>query len=107
MQTVEGVNVIADVSFVISHGGNMLEIYGTDASVFVTGGKMRLHTDDGVKEKSESSENLYKLQLEHFSRFVDGIEEAVSPGIAGLNNIQIISSAYESAKTGRIISINN
>ena len=68
-------------------------------------GKLKTYVDDNLQEKSESAGNLYKPQLEQFSRCLDGKEETIAPGMAGLKNIQVISAAYESARTGKIISI--
>jgi len=105
MQTKTGVHVIASTSFVIPHDGSMLEIYGSKGTVLITGGKVRIYIGDDVRELSGTSENLYTLQVEHFVRYINGKEDPVAPGMAGLKNIQIISAAYESARTGRIVSI--
>ncbi len=105
MQMESGAHAIVGSSFVVPHGGTMLEIYGTKGSVWVSGGKLKVCVDDNLQEKSESAGNLYKPQLEHFSRCLGGEEDTIAPGMAGLKNIQVISAAYESARTGRIISI--
>jgi len=105
MQTKTGVHVIASTSFVIPHDGSMLEIYGSKGTVLITGGKVRIYIGDDVRELSGTSENLYTPQVEHFVRYINGKEDPVAPGMAGLKNIQIISAAYESARTGRIVSI--
>jgi predicted dehydrogenase len=86
----------------------MLEIYGTRGSISVSDGKLRiklLYPPFEKLEHKKSAGNLYKPQLEHFSRCVDGKEETITPGIAGLRNIQIITAAYESARTGKAVSI--
>ena len=105
MQMNNGAHAMADVSFVVPYGGNMLEICGTKGSVFVSGGKIKTCINDSVKEEPMIGGNFYKMQVEHFSRFIAGEEEPIAPGIAGLKNIQIISAAYESVRTDRIISI--
>jgi predicted dehydrogenase len=105
MQTKTGVHVIASTSFVIPHGGSMLEIYGSKGTVLITGGKVKTYIGDDVREVSGASENLYTPQVEHFVRYINGKEDPVAPGVAGLRNIQIISAAYESARTGRTASI--
>ena len=105
METKSGVNIIADVSFAVPHGGNMLEIYGTSGSILVGGGKTKIYLNDGVREESRPGANLYKEQVEHFARYVAGGESPVVPGTAGLKNIQIISAAYESARTGSTVAI--
>ena len=108
MQMETGVHAIVDVSFAVPYSESMLEIYGTKGSVLVNGGqewKLKIHTSDRVHEESKLYENLYKPQVEHFRRCVDGEAEPLAPGIAGLKNIQIISASYESAKAGKIISL--
>ena len=108
MQTRSGAHVIVDTSFVVPHSGAMLEIYGTKGSVFVTGGpewKMKTYLNDSMREESSPYENLYKPQVEHFSNCIDGQEEPLAPGIVGLKNIQIISAAYQAARTGKTIPI--
>jgi predicted dehydrogenase len=105
MQMKSGAHAIVDTSFVVPHNESALEIYGTKGSVLVAGGKAKTYIHDSVREESEPSGNVFKARVEHFSRYIEGEEEPVAPGIAGLKNIQIISAAYESARTGKIISI--
>ena len=108
MQMKSGIHAIVDTSFVVPHSESMLEIYGTKGSVLVAddqGWKVRIHLSDSIREEFKPYGNLYTTQVEHFSRCIDGEEAPIAPGIAGLKNIQIISAAYESARTGRIISI--
>jgi len=105
MQTKGGVHVVVDTSFAVLHSESFLEIYGTKGSILVSGGKMKIYINDEVREESRSAGNLYTALAEHFGRCMDGEEEPIAPGIAGLKNIQIISSAYESAKTGGVVSI--
>ena len=105
MQMKSGAHAIVDASFAVPHSESALEIYGTKGSILVAGGKTKIYVDDSVREESTPSENLYTALVEHFSRCIDGEEEPIAPGIAGLKNIQIISAAYESVRTGRTISI--
>jgi len=105
MQTKDGAHTLASTSFVVSHAGNMLEVYGTKGSIFVGGGKTRIHIDDSVREISSSGGSFYREQVEHFARYMAGEETPITPGIAGLKNIQIISAAYESARTGSTVAI--
>jgi len=108
MQMKSGVHAIVDTSFAVPHSESMLEIYGTNGSVIVSSGgewKLKTYLGDSVQEKLKPHENLYKPQVEHFSRCIDGEAEPLAPGIAGLKNIQIISAAYESARTGQAVSV--
>ena len=103
IQMKNGAHAIADVSFVVPHGGNMLEIYGTKGSILVGGGKVKTYINGNVQEKPTTGGNFYKMQVEHFARYIAGEELPIAPGIAGLKNIQIISAAYESVRTDRTI----
>ena len=105
IQMRNGAHAIADVSFVVPHSGNMLEIYGTKGSILVGGGKIRTYINDSVQEEPMIGGNFYKMQVEHFARYIAGEEPPIVPGMAGLKNIQIISAAYESVRTNSIISI--
>ena len=105
MQMENGAHAIADVSFVAPHGGNMLEIYGTKGSVFVGGGKVKTYINGNVQEGPMIGGNFYRMQVEHFARYMADEAEPVAPGMAGLKNIQIISAAYESVRTNRTISM--
>ena len=100
MQAKSGVHIIVDTSFAVPHSESFLEIYGTKGSILVSGGRMKIYINDDVREESRSAGNLYTVLVEHFGRCMNGEEEPIAPGIAGLKNIQIISAAYESAKTG-------
>jgi predicted dehydrogenase len=105
IQMENGAHAITNTSFVVPHNGNMLELYGTKGTVLVGGGKVKTYIGNAVQEESMTGANFYKMQVEHFARYMAGEEEAVAPGIAGLKNIQIISAAYESARTGNTIPI--
>lgn len=105
MQMKSGAHAIVDTSFMVPHSESALEIYGTKGSVLIANAKAKIHLNDSVREESEPSGNLFKARVEHFSRYINGEEEPVAPGIAGLKNIQIISAAYESARTGKFVSI--
>ena len=108
MQMASGVHAIVDTSFVVPQSEILLEIHGAKGSIVVAGDqgwKARFVFDDGMKEELRPSTNLYRAQVEHFSRCIGGEEELIAPGAAGLRNAQIISAAYESARTGRIVAI--
>lgn len=112
LQMQNGANAIADVSFVVPYSDITLEIYGTEGTLLLYNGEgyqeynLRLYANNKLKQEFKPTQNLYRNLVEHFSRCLEGKEPPISPGIAGLKNIQIISSAYKSALTGEIISIN-
>jgi len=104
-------NAIADVSFVVPYSESTLEIYGTTGTIIAYSGQgyqeynLKIHINNATSEKHKPSENLYKNLFEHYSRFLEGKEEPIAPGIAGLKNIEIINTAYESYLSSKIIHI--
>jgi len=104
-------NAIADTSFVVPYSESTLEIYGTAGTVIAYSGQgyqeynVKIHINNATREEHKPSENLYKNLFEHYSRFLEGKEEAIAPGIAGLKNIEIINTAYESYLSSKIIHI--
>lgn len=103
---------------------NRLELYGSGGSIIADGtigqgaaGEMTLRaakTTTGYEaQQSRGSgrgilieptpSNVYRDQIEAFSRaIIDGTEPAVS-GRDGLWNLRVLESCYESARTGRLI----
>ncbi|MGB9598176.1 MAG: Gfo/Idh/MocA family protein, partial [Candidatus Poribacteria bacterium] len=106
-----GANAVADMSYAVPFSESTLEVYGTEGTILAYSGKgyqeynVKFYTKDGEREEFKPSENLYKNLFEHYSRCLNGEEEPIAPGICGLKNIEIISSAYESEKTGRNIKL--
>jgi len=111
LQMENGANAIADSSFVVPHTDITLELYGTKGTLLLYNGKgyqeyiMKVYTDE-LKEEFKPTQNLYKNLVEHFSRCLDGDEDPVAPGIAGLKSTQVISAAYESLASGKIVQLN-
>ncbi len=111
LQMQNGANAVADVSFVVPYSDITLEIYGTEGTLLLYNGQgyqeynLKLFVNNEVKEEFIPTQNLYKNLIEHFNRCLKGEEPPISPGIAGLKNIQIITSAYDSSSTGEIITI--
>lgn len=108
MQMKSGIHAVVNTSFVVPRSESTLEIYGTKGSVLVAGDqgwRVRIHLNDSIREEFKPYGSLYTIQVEHFSRCIDGEEVPIAPGIAGLKNIQIISAAYESARTGSIVGL--
>jgi 1,5-anhydro-D-fructose reductase (1,5-anhydro-D-mannitol-forming) len=111
LKTESDINAIADMSYVVPFSESTLEVYGTQGTILAYSGKgyqeynVKFFTKNGEKEEFKPTENLYKNLFEHYSRCLDGKEEPLAPGISGLKNIEIINSAYESAKIGKTIKL--
>ncbi|MBD3182944.1 hypothetical protein GF312_11685 [Candidatus Poribacteria bacterium] len=99
-----GAHATAFSSFVTPQGGTIMEIYGSKGSLAVSGGKLNITIGDKKREEQSSAGNLYKPLFEHFHKCLQGEAEPISPGTAGLENIRIITSAYESVRTNSTIS---
>jgi len=113
MKMKNGANAVAEVSFVVPHSESTLEVYGTKGSVIAYNGEgyqeynARISIDGNIKEEHKPSENLYNNLFTHYSRFLDDKAEPIAPGVAGLENINLINSAYKSAKAKSIIMLKN
>ena len=89
-------------------------VYGTGGRVWLRDtvwesmkGKLEVVSDPVNMEESYSGDllSLYKLQIEAFSRAVQGGEEFEASGTDGLRDVQVVSAIIESASTGRAIRI--
>lgn len=104
-----GANAIADMSYSVPFSESTLEVYGTEGTILAYSGKgyqeynVKFYTKDGEKEEFKPSENLYKNLFEHYNRCLNGEEYPIADGVWGLKNIEIINSAYESARIGKAI----
>lgn len=100
------------VSFAVPHSESFLEVYGTKGTALVytttphaEGWTIRIYSDEGPKEWSTPSEDLYQAEVEHFARVLAGEEPSLAPGIAGLRNLAAIEAAYRSAAEKRTIQV--
>ena len=108
MRMASGAHAIAETSFVIPVGDVVFEVHGTKGWVLVynDNGWMIKTCIEGEKQVEPSQyEDLFQMQFEHIARCRAGEEKPIVTGMDGLKNIQAISAAYESARTGRMIKI--
>jgi 1,5-anhydro-D-fructose reductase (1,5-anhydro-D-mannitol-forming) len=111
MKMKNGANAIVDVSFVVPHSESTLEVYGTKGSIIAYNGQgyqeynVRTCINQTIKEEFKPSENLYKNLFVNFSRCLEGKNDPIAPGAAGLENIKLINSAYKSSTNKIIVSI--
>jgi predicted dehydrogenase len=89
-------------------------VYGTGGRVWLRDtvweamrGKLEVISNPINMEESYEGDllSLYKLQIEAFSRAIQGDEEFEASGIDGLRAVQVVSAIIESASTGRAIKI--
>ena len=89
-------------------------VYGTGGRVWLRDsvwesmrGKLEVVSDAVNMEESYEGDllSLYKLQIEAFSRAIEGDEEFEASGMDGLRAVQVVSAIIESASTGRAIKI--
>ena len=99
-----GAHGVMGLSATIRHNGNVLEIYGTEGSLFV-GRDMCIVTAQGEKTEPVEFPDYYSGLLDNFHDCVYGNAEPLAPGDDGLCNMEIIEAAYLSAKEKRIVTI--
>lgn len=94
-----------DTSFGVFHASNQIEIYGTQGTLLRGPGEAapRLFTAAGEQVLPTEPVHLYRAEMEHFSRCILEDTEPLSTGWDGLRNIALIQAAYESARTGQVV----
>ena len=100
---------VLDTAFSVPHRENFLEVYGTKGTILArktigpfTDPVMKLITEKGEEDISLPYEDTYQAEFEHFAKCLEeGIPLSVT-GLDGLKNLEIISAAYHSSKTGQI-----
>jgi len=89
-------------------------VYGTGGRVWLRDtvweamrGKLEVVSNPTNMEESYEGNllSLYKLQIEAFSRAIQGDEEFEASGLDGLRAVQVASAIIESASTGRAIKV--
>ena len=106
---------------------NILEIYGTKGSILakgtigqMPGGEMMAYLEKETKgwaaqqERTETPGeekitpqpiNMYQAEIEHFSDCIEKDEQPVISGENGLWNLKTTLACYESAKTGKVVTV--
>lgn len=103
---------ISENSFAIPNRQNMLEIYGSKASIIGTRA-LGPFTDPEFRFLSESEDKIIdvpwkNLYVENMEKFINGIlgkGEIPASGEDGLQNSRLLEAAYRSNKTGKTIEL--
>ena len=99
-----GAHGVMGLSFAVPHNGNVLEIYGTQGSLFL-GRDLRIVTTDGEEAEAVVFPDYYSGLLKNFADCVQGKAEPIASGMDGLRNIEVIAAAYQSGWEGRFVGI--
>jgi predicted dehydrogenase len=99
-----GAHGVMGLSCTIRHNGNVLEIYGTEGSLFL-GSDLRIVTSEGEEVLPVEFPDYYSGLLTNFYDCVSGDGEPIAPGVDGLRNIEAIEAAYQSQREGRVIGL--
>jgi predicted dehydrogenase len=106
MRFKNGGQAVTETSFTAVGSDQILEIYGTDGSVVVfndDGWKVKTVVDGHRQVIGSQYEDLFQLQFEHFARCVSGDEQPIVSGYDGLQNMKIVTAAYESAENKKVV----
>ncbi len=101
-----GAQAFTDLSFSVPHCDIVLELYGTEGTVWVyndDGWKIRTHFDGETQLISSPYEDLYQYQFEHFAECVQQGVSPITTGVDGLRASEILAAAYRSGQTGQVV----
>jgi len=99
-----GVHGSVTASCTIPNGSNVLEIFGSEGSLFL-GKTLRIVKGAEVLEEEVVFPDYYSGLLEDFAASVSGGREPIACGQDGLQGIRIVEAAYRSERESRIISL--
>ena len=106
MRFENGAQAFTDLSFSVAQCDIVLELYGTEGTVWVyndNGWQIQTHFE-GEKQVSPSPyEDLYQHQFEHFAECVKTGAAALASGMDGLRTNAILAAAYRSARTKQVV----
>ena len=100
-----GAQAFTDLSFSVPQCDIVLELYGTEGTVWVyndDGWKMKAYFGDEKQLIASQYEDLYQCQFEHFA---DCVQQGASPfttGFDGLRTNEILAAAYRAGETGQV-----
>ena len=97
-----GAHGMMGLSFAVPHNGNVLEIYGTEGSLFL-GRDLRIVMTDGEEVEAVVFPDYFSGLLTNFADCVQGKAEPIASGMDGLRNIEVIAAAYQSGREGRFM----
>lgn len=114
LEFTNGTQALMDAAFSIPHRQNLLEIYGTRATVVGrrTLGPFRdpavtLITDAGEEDISLPYENTYRAEFVHFSQCIEQGCQPDATGPDGIANLELMQAIYESSRSGRKVELLN
>ncbi|MEW6754619.1 MAG: Gfo/Idh/MocA family oxidoreductase [Candidatus Latescibacterota bacterium] len=99
-----GAHGTLSVSCAVPHGGNVLEVYGTQASLLL-GRQLTILAPGGEETETAEYPDYYSGLLAHFCRRVTQGGEALASGLDGLRNVEVITAAYHAAREGRVVEL--
>ena len=106
MRFENGAQAFTDLSFSVAQCDIVLELYGTEGTVWVyndNGWQIQTHFE-GEKQVSPSQyEDLYQCQFEHFAECVKTGAAPLASGTDGLRTNAILAAAYRSARTKQVV----
>ena len=101
-----GAQAFTDLSFSVPHCDIVLELYGTEGTVWVyndDGWKIRTHFDGESQLTPSQYEDLYQYQFEHFAACVQHGVPPLTTGSDGLRASEILAAAYRSGQTRQVV----
>jgi len=99
-----GSHGILGMSYAIPHSGNILEIYGTEGTLFL-GKTLRVVTGDGEEELEAKFPDYYSGLLTNFCACLAGEAQPIAPGTDGLDNTVAIETAYRALSEGKSLEV--
>ena len=100
-----GAQAFTDLSFSVPQCDIVLELYGTEGTVWVyndDGWKIKTYFDGEQQVIASQFEDLYQSQFEHFAACVGKGVTPITTGVDGLRANEILAAAYRSGETGRV-----
>jgi predicted dehydrogenase len=100
-----GAQAFTDLSFSVPQCDIVLELYGTEGTVWVyndDGWKMKAYFGDEKQLIPSQYEDLYQCQFEHFADCVQHGASPITTGFDGLRTNEILAAAYRAGETGQV-----
>jgi len=88
----------------VPHNGNVLEIYGTEATLLL-GKELQVITAAGTQRQPAEYPDYFSGLIAHFCACVEHGGEPLASGLDGLRNMEAIEAAYRSAREHRIVEL--
>ncbi len=101
-----GAQAFTDLSFSVPQCDIVLELYGTEGTVWVyndDGWKIKTYFDGEQQLIASQYEDLYQCQFAHFAACVEESVLPITTGIDGLRANEILAAAYRSGETGQMV----